>query len=147
MFGKGIISGMWITLQKFFSKKDTVQYPEEKTPMTPRFRGGVIDLDAKKCIACGLCAMACPNDAIKLTTEKAENGKKQLSAYLYQAGYCLYCNMCMEACPTKAITWDKHYDVSTYHRHTLNYDCLARAARTEPPAAPQADNTVKEVTG
>ena len=127
MFGKGLLTGMWFTLKKFFDKKDTIQYPEEKIPMTARFRGGVIDLNLEKCIACGLCALSCPNEAIQLTTEKNEANKKQLSSYRYLSGYCLYCNLCIEACPTKAISWDKNYEIATYHKDSLNCDCIARA--------------------
>jgi NADH-quinone oxidoreductase subunit I len=128
MFGKGLLTGMLLTLKKSVGKKDTIQYPDEKIPMTARYRGGVIDLNVQKCIACGLCALSCPNEAIKLTTEKTEDNKKRLSTYHYLSGYCMFCNLCIEACPTKAIVWDKNYEIASYHKEFLNYDCLARAA-------------------
>ena len=127
MYGKGLLSGMWFTFKKFFGKKDTIQYPEEKIPMTDRFRGGVLDLNLQKCIACGLCSLSCPNQAIALTTAKTEDNKKKLATYHYLSGYCMYCNLCIEACPTKAIVWDKNYEIATYHKEHLNYDCIARA--------------------
>lgn len=127
MFGQGLLSGMWFTLKAFFKQKDTVEYPDVKIPMTPRFRGGVIALDHEKCIACGLCAMSCPNQAIKVISEKTEGNKKQLTDYEYLAEYCLYCNLCMEACPTQAICWDKNYEIATYHRESLIFDCLSRS--------------------
>lgn len=128
MYGKGLLSGMWFTLKAFFKKKDTIQYPEEKIPMTARFRGGVLDLNVQKCIACGLCALSCPNEAIVLSTAKTEDNKKKLATYHYLSGYCMYCNLCIEACPTKAIIWDKNYEIATYHKNHLNYDCMARSA-------------------
>lgn len=127
MFGKGLLNGMWFTLKAFFGKKDTVEYPDVKISMTERYRGGVIKLDLQKCIACGMCAMACPNRAILLTTEKTADNKKKLATYHYLSGYCLYCNLCIEACPAKAIAWDKNYEITAYAKELLNYDCIARA--------------------
>ncbi|EGO65976.1 NuoI/complex I 23 kDa subunit family protein [Acetonema longum] len=125
MYGKGLLKGMALTLKVFFSKKDTVQYPEQKLTMSPRYRGGQLLLDTGKCIACGLCAMSCPNAAIVLAAEmNQETKKKQLTEYRYLSGYCLYCNLCMEACPTHAIAWDRDYEITSYHSHDLEYDCL-----------------------
>lgn len=128
MQGKGLLKGMGITLKRFVGKKVTVQYPEEKLPLSPRFRGGVLDLSVEKCIACGLCAMSCPNQAIDLGTAVGENKKKHLTRYHYLSGRCLYCDLCIEACPTKAIVWDKNYENSTYWRDDLEHDCMAAAA-------------------
>lgn len=141
MTGNGLLTGMWFTLKRFFGKKDTIQYPEQKIPMTERFRGGMLVLNARKCIACGLCAMSCPNAAICLTTEKTQDNKKQLSSYIYQAGYCLYCNLCIEACPTQAIAWNRNYEIAVYHKDLLNADCLAQAKQAEVSAElePAAD--------
>ena len=128
MFGVGLLAGMLVTLKAFFGKKDTVQYPDVKISMTSRFRGGVIDLNIDKCIACGLCALACPNEAILLTAAKTEDNKKKLASYYYLSSYCLFCNLCIEACPTKAIVWDKNYEIASYYKEFLTYDCLARSA-------------------
>ena len=124
MLGKGLLKGMKVTLKHCFGKNVTVQYPEEKLPMSPRFRGGDIVLDNDKCIACGLCAMACPNKAIELQSMMDEAKKRHLTKYIYHSGRCLYCNLCMEACPTKAITWDKNYENSCYFHEQLDVDCL-----------------------
>lgn len=142
MQGKGLLTGMGITLKRFMGKKVTVQYPEEKLPVSPRFRGGALDLDLDKCIACGLCAMSCPNQAIDLATEMGEDKKKRLTSYKYLSGRCLYCDLCIEACPTKAILWDKNYENSQYRREKLDVDCMekARKKRPVPQAGPQKDS-------
>ncbi|MCE5285653.1 MAG: NADH-quinone oxidoreductase subunit I [Pelosinus sp.] len=127
MLGKGLLKGMGITFKHFLGKKVTVQYPEEKIPMSPRFRGGDLELNSEKCIACGLCSMACPNAAIALTTVMNEQKKKRLASYIYHSGRCLYCNLCVEACPTKAIHWDQNYENSRYFGRQLDVDCLAVA--------------------
>ena len=125
MFGIGLIKGLSVTLRRCFSKPTTVEYPEERLPVGPMFRGGTIDLDLQKCIACGLCAMACPNNAIDLTTEKAESGKKVMARYFHQIPVCLYCNYCIEACPTQAIRWTQNYEMSCLRHEDLIIDCMA----------------------
>lgn len=129
MFGTGLLQGMAITLRRFFTRPNTVQYPEKKIPMAPRFRGGVVVLDRPKCIACGLCALACPNQVIELSTETGEDKKKRLTAYHYHTGLCLYCNLCLEACPTQALSWSQDYEISCYRRVGLCHDCLAADER------------------
>ncbi|WP_110955111.1 NuoI/complex I 23 kDa subunit family protein [Anaerosinus massiliensis] len=131
MLGKGLLKGMRVTLKTFFHKKETLQYPEKKLTMPERFRGGELNLNHKKCIACGLCAMTCPNHVIALTTEMNENKKRFLKTYVYHSGLCLYCNFCVEACPTNAISWDKNYENSTYFRDALDIDCLAIAKQRD----------------
>lgn len=132
MQGKGLLAGLKITLNRFFGKKVTVHYPEEKIPMPPRFRGGELDLAHDKCIACGLCAMACPNRVIELTTRMDEQKKRHLTSYVYHSGRCLYCNYCIEVCPTAAICWDKNYENSRYSRQQLDIDCLAISQAKSP---------------
>lgn len=127
MVGKGLLKGMRVTLKTFFNKKETLQYPEIKLTMPDRFRGGELELDNEKCIACGLCARACPNHVIEMTTGIDEQKKRHLKSYVYHSGLCLYCNYCIEACPTKAICWDKNYENSRYFKEELDVDCLAIA--------------------
>lgn len=125
MFGFGLIKGLSVTLRRCFSKPNTVEYPEERLPVGPMFRGGTIDLNLEKCIACGLCAMACPNSAIDLATEKSESGKKVLTRYIHDIPVCLYCNYCIEACPTQAIRWTQNYEMSCLRKQDLMIDCMA----------------------
>ena len=141
MIGKGLLTGMAITFKRFFGKGMTVQYPDVKLPMAPRFRGGFLDLNEGKCISCGLCAMACPNNVIALTTDKGENNKKYLTSYKHKAGLCLFCNLCLEACPTKALSWTQDYEMDVFSRGGMTCDCLAvsrKKERQERATAPQA---------
>ena len=139
MLGKGLLEGMGITLKSFFRKKVTLQYPEVKLTMPPRFWGGELELDHHKCIACGLCAMACPNHVIRLTTGTNEQKKRYLTSYVYQSGLCLYCNYCVEACPTQAIRWDKNYENARYFREELDVDCLELSLQKEAEPAVETE--------
>lgn len=126
MKGKGLLTGMGVTIKHFFGKKETVCYPEEKLPMTEAFRGGQLTLDAKKCISCRLCAMACPNQALVLTVETDEQKKRHMKSYVHKSGRCLYCGFCVESCPTKALSWDKNYELAYYHPEELTYDVMLK---------------------
>lgn len=150
MVGKGLLEGMRVTLKAFFNKKETLQYPEIKLTMPDRFRGGELELDNEKCIACGLCARACPNHVIEMTTGTDEQKKRHLKSYVYHSGLCLYCNYCIEACPTKAICWDKNYENSRFFKDELDVDCLAiakqKSATTEDVAQADKPNAEQEDT-
>lgn len=147
MVGKGLLEGMRITLKAFIAKKETLQYPEAKLAMPARFRGGELDLAHTKCIACGLCAMACPNHVIELTTGTDEQKKRHLKTYIYHSGLCMYCNFCVEACPTKAICWDKNYENSRYFRKDLDVDCLAISQQRLAAATDEAGQAEQQSGG
>lgn len=117
MFGKGLVKGLAITWKEFRSKKFTVQYPEKQHPKPERFHGRFA-LDADKCIACNLCANACPNKVIKITSEKVEK-KKVLTGYTMSIEYCLFCGMCVEACNKGALRFTPEHDMSQF-----NYDLI-----------------------
>jgi NADH-quinone oxidoreductase subunit I len=102
-----LLKGMALTGRYFFKRKITVQYPEEKTPMSPRFRG----LHAQRryangeerCIACKLCEAVCPALAITIDVVEREDGTRRTSRYDIDLFKCIYCGFCEEACPVDAI--------------------------------------------
>ena len=102
-----LLSGLRVTLKNFFRRKITLNYPEEKTPQSPRFRG----LHAlrryangeERCIACKLCEAVCPALAITIESEVREDGTRRASRYDIDLFKCVYCGFCEEACPVDAI--------------------------------------------
>lgn len=117
MFGQGLIKGLQITLQELFTKKVTVQYPEERLPMSPRFHGEFV-LDAKKCIVCSLCANACPNKVIEIGAEKLDK-KRVLASYMMRLQYCLFCGLCIEACNKGALKFSQKFEMAKYFRDQI----------------------------
>lgn len=111
-----LFRGMVLTGKYFFRKKITVQYPEEKTPMSPRFRG----LHAQRrypngeerCIACKLCEAVCPALAITIDSEEREDGTRRTTRYDIDLTKCIYCGFCEESCPVDAIVETRHFE---YH--------------------------------
>jgi len=76
-----------------------------------------------------MCAMACPNGVIKLTSEKDENNKKVLKSYHMDVGRCLFCGMCAEVCPTKALTVTQEYENAVFEPGEMQWDMIKRAER------------------
>lgn len=127
-----IFKGMAITLSHFFKKKATISYPEEKRPFSPVFRGlQVLNRDEEgreNCTACGLCAVACPAEAI--TMEAAERQKNEEHLYReekYAAKYeinmlrCIFCGLCEEACPKDAIYLSETFAPANFTRKGFIY--------------------------
>ena len=109
-----IVGGMGTTLKHFFSKKVTIRYPEEKRYLGPVFRGHHIlkrdEEGAERCTACGLCAVACPAEAISMVADERKKGEEHLyreekyaSVYEVNMLRCIFCGLCEEACPKQAI--------------------------------------------
>ncbi|WP_455203209.1 NADH-quinone oxidoreductase subunit NuoI [Kaarinaea lacus] len=102
-----LFRGMSVTLRYFVRKKITVQYPEEKTPMSPRFRG----LHAlrrypngeERCIACKLCEAVCPALAIKIESTQRDDGTRRTTRYDIDLTKCIFCGFCEESCPVDSI--------------------------------------------
>jgi NADH-quinone oxidoreductase subunit I len=107
---------MSVTLRRLFTRKVTVQYPEEKAPQSPRFRG----LHAlrrypngeERCIACKLCEAVCPALAITIESEVRADGTRRTTRYDIDLFKCIYCGFCEEACPVDSIVETRIYE---YH--------------------------------
>jgi NADH-quinone oxidoreductase subunit I len=127
-----ILGGMWITLKHFFSKKNTVAYPEVERPRAEVYRGQHVlkrdDQGRERCTACGLCAVACPAEAITMVAAEREKGEEQLyREEKYAATYeinmlrCIFCGLCEEACPKEAIFLTDRIVDSQYERQDFIY--------------------------
>ncbi|TXI86392.1 MAG: NADH-quinone oxidoreductase subunit NuoI [Crocinitomicaceae bacterium] len=109
-----VVSGMWITFKHIFKKRTTIKYPEEQRPFAPVYRGmHVLKRDEQgreNCTACGLCAVACPAEAITMVAAEREVGQENLyreekyaETYEINMLRCIFCGLCEEACPKEAI--------------------------------------------
>ena len=124
-----LATGMKTSIKVYFRKKVTEQYPENRKElkMFDRFRGTLNmphnENNEHRCVACGLCQMACPNDTIKVTSEtiETEDGKKKkiLATYEYDLGTCMFCQLCVNACPHDAITFDQNFEHAVFDRSKL----------------------------
>jgi len=107
------IKGFANTFRHMFKKPNTVNYPDQKVPVFPRYRGKQVlmrDEDGlEKCVACGLCAVACPADAI------------YLEAGIHKTR-CIFCGYCEEACPVSAIFMGKDYELAVYSNKDFIWD-------------------------
>lgn len=119
--------GFYVTLGEFFKPPTTVQYPKERRDSGHRFRGLpvlVTDVETgeEKCTACGLCATACPNNVIQMTSEPHATKGRHPVTYTIQGPRCLFCGLCVEACPVKAIQMSHHFELAATDRNNLLYD-------------------------
>lgn len=131
MFGKGLVTGMGVTIKHFFGKKETSCYPEEKLPMVEGFRGGNLTMDWRVCIACQLCAMACPNKALDLKVVTDAKKKRHMEHYVHKTGRCLFCNLCVEVCPVHTLKWDKDFAFSSWSKAAMTHDAVSDKDRSE----------------
>jgi NADH-quinone oxidoreductase subunit I len=125
-----LAQGLSVTWRNLFRKKVTIQYPEEKTPQSPRFRG----LHAlrrypngqERCIACKLCEAVCPALAITIESDVGADGTRRTTRYDIDLFKCIYCGFCEEACPVDAIVETRihEYHMETHGENIMTKDKL-----------------------
>ena len=122
-----LLKGLTVTGRNFFRRKVTLNYPEEKAPQSPRFRG----LHAlrrypngqERCIACKLCEAVCPALAITIESEVAEDGTRRTTRYDIDLFKCIYCGFCEEACPVDAIVETRIHE---YHMENRGENIMTK---------------------
>ena len=120
-----LLIGLSVTGRYLFKKKITVEYPEEKTPLSPRFRGQhalrCYDSGEERCIACKLCEAVCPALAITIESAEREDGSRRTTRYDIDFSKCIYCGFCQEACPVDAIVETQEFEYACETRQGLYY--------------------------
>lgn len=121
-----ILTGIWLVFVHAFQRRATVQYPEQRPYLPPRWRGRIIlsrDPDGQeRCVGCYLCAVACPVDCIALQATEDESGRRYPEWFRINFSRCIFCGYCEEACPTYAIQLTTDFEMSEYDRRNLVYE-------------------------
>lgn len=135
LFLLDMAKGLSITFKMLFRKKVTIQYPEQKTPVSPRFRGEhalrYYDNGEERCIGCKLCEAVCPAQAIFIETEERDaevehsqgllSGARRTKRYDIDMTKCIYCGLCEQACPVEAIVQTPNMEFAQENREDLYY--------------------------
>lgn len=127
-----LLQGLALTGKYLFKRKTTIQFPEESTPVSPRFRG----LHAlrrypngeERCIACKLCEAVCPALAITIDSEQREDGTRRTTRYEIDMFKCIYCGFCEESCPVDSIV---ETNLSHYHFENRGENIMTKAMLLE----------------
>lgn len=120
------LRSLWLVFKHLFTRPITIQYPEQKATLAPRYRGRIVltrDPDGgERCVACYLCAAACPVDCIALDAAEDTHGRRYPGMFRINFSRCIYCGFCEEACPTQAIQLIPDVEMAEYERPNLVYE-------------------------
>ncbi|MEE8258808.1 MAG: NADH-quinone oxidoreductase subunit NuoI [Sphingomonadales bacterium] len=119
------VRAMWLTLKYFYKAKVTLNYPYEKGPLSPRFRGELAlrryPSGEERCIACKLCEAICPAQAITIEAEEREDLSRRTTRFDIDMTKCIYCGFCQEACPVDSIVLGPNFEFATESREELMF--------------------------
>jgi NADH-quinone oxidoreductase subunit I len=142
--------GFWLTFRYLFRPKVTINYPFEKGPLSPRFRGEHAlrryPSGEERCIACKLCEAVCPAQAITIEAEPRDDGSRRTTRYDIDMTKCIYCGLCQEACPVDAIVEGPNFEYATETHAELLYNkekLLANGDRWEAQLAANIEADAK----
>jgi NADH-quinone oxidoreductase subunit I len=143
-----LLLGMFLTFKYMFKKSVTINYPYEKGPLSPRFRGEHAlrryANGEERCIACKLCEAVCPAQAITIEAEERADGSRRTTRYDIDMTKCIFCGLCQEACPVDAIVEGPNFEYATETREELFYDKAKLLANGDRWEAAIAANLAKD---
>ena len=149
-YGIGVAKGMALTLKHLFRRPITTQYPEERLTVSRRIRGNELVWDKDACIACSLCAKACPHGCIDIVTSRDENKKLVVDKLEVDMGLCIFCGLCVEACPKESLFMGYAYERASYRRQdlVLSKEDLLLSDKRQPSgyARPKIEATLPQQT-
>lgn len=143
MYGLGMVKGMALTLKHLLRKPITIQYPEERAQVAPRFRGYEFAWYEDRCTVCATCAKACPHGVIRIVSAPTGNGRYRAEVFEIDTALCFFCGLCAEACPYAALFMGTQFERGNYSRARL---VLQKEDLNAQPKRPSAYDSRMRVT-